>query len=264
MLQALTELPDGIGGFEAVGNVSREDYEQVLEPALDDARAHGRRLRFLCELGPRFTGFTSGAEWGGAKIGLRSKRLFDGCAIVSDVPWIRESTRLLAFMMPCPVRAFGNGERAAAIEWLRALPARRAVSHRVIPQAGVIVVDAHAPLEAHDFDSLAVTVDTWVEGHGVLEGLVIRVREFPGWENFGDLLRQVRFVRDQHLTVKRVALAIDEKLKVILPLVTQHFASAEIGSFEYDQLDRATAWAGAALGRRADPARVASVGRRSH
>ncbi len=244
MLERLKDLPDGIEGVEAVGTVSKEDYEQVFEPLLDEARREGRRIRFLYHFGPRFEGLTASGAWEDAKIGLRSMRLFEGCAIVSDVGWIRESVRLIGFLMPCPVRAFGNQERGEAIDWLRSLPEGAAVSHRLLPDSGVIVVEVKEPLRAQDFDALALTADTWIEAHGDLQGLVIHAAEFPGWENLGSFVRHVRFVRDHHRKVKRIALSVDGKLASLAPHLAEHFVKAEVRSFGHDQLEAAVAWAG--------------------
>lgn len=43
--------------------MTREDYEKVLEPLIDEARREGRRIRFLYQVGPEFAGFTPGAAW---------------------------------------------------------------------------------------------------------------------------------------------------------------------------------------------------------
>jgi hypothetical protein len=243
MLEKLNDLPNGIEGLKAVGKVSKEDYEQVFEPILDEARRQGRRIRFLYDLGPNFEGLTAGGAWEDAKIGLRSMRLFDGCAIVSDIGWIREPARLIGFMMPCPVKVFGNHERAKAIEWLGSLPDGTAFSHRLIPEAGVIVAEVKGALRAQDFDALALTADTWIEAHGDLHGLVIHAREFPGWENLGSFLRHIRFVRDHHRKVKRIALAADSKLATLAPRLGEHFVKAEVKSFGYDELESAIGWA---------------------
>jgi hypothetical protein len=243
MLEKLNDLPRGIDGLKAVGKITREDYEKVVEPILDDARREGRRVRFLYQLGAEFEGFTPGAAWEDAKIGLRSLRLFDGCAIVSDVGWIRESARFFAFMMPCPVRVFENHARGKAIEWLDTLPETPAISQRLIAASGVIVVEVKSALRAPDFDALAVTADTWVEAHGDLQGIVIHAREFPGWENLSSLVRHMQFVRDHQRKVKRVALAVDSKLVSLLPRIAEHFVKAEVKTFGYDALDSAIAWA---------------------
>lgn len=244
MLERLKDLPVGIEGVRAVGKVSAQDYQQIFEPILDEARREGRRLRLLYQFGPEFQGFTAGAAWEDVKLGLRSMRLFDGCAIVADVPWIREATRVAAVLMPCPVRTFANAQLDASVSWLRSLPEGVGVSHRLLPELGVIVVDVEHPLRAQDFDAVALTADAWIESHGALQGLVIHARTFPGWENLGSLLRHIRFVRDHHRKIRRIALAADSKLAPIAPRVAEHFVAADVRSFPYDQVDAAIAWAG--------------------
>ena len=223
MIEKLKDLPNGIDGVKAIGKISKEDYEQVFAPLLDEARRDGRHIRFLYQLGPEFEGFTPGAAWEDAKIGLHSMRLFEGCAVVTDLGWIREFTRLAGFLMPCPVHVFGNQERDKAIGWLASLPEGAVVSHRLLPDYGVIVVEVKQALRAQDFDALAFTADTWIEAHGDLQGLVIHAREFPGWENMGSFFRHMRFVRDHHREVKRIALAADTKLASLAPSVAEHF-----------------------------------------
>ncbi len=243
MLESLQDLPPGVQGVKAVGKVSREDYERVLEPMLEQAQREHRRVRFLYELGPQFEAFTPSAAWEDAKAGVRFLRLFEGCAVVTDLGWVKESTRFFAFMMPCPMRVFGSQERDQASAWLAALPEPAAVAHRLLPESGVIVVEVTAALRAQDFDAMAVTADQWIASHGELRGLVIHAREFPGWENLGSLLRHVRFVRDHHRKVGRIALAAGSKLAVLVPRVAEHFLKAEVKAFGYDALEDAIAWA---------------------
>lgn len=258
MLETLKELPEGVDGLRAVGKISAQDYQEVFEPILDRARREGRRLRLLYQFGPDFQGFTPGAAWEDAKLGLRAMRLFDGCAIVADLTWIREAARVAAVLMPCPVHVFPNAELDAAITWLRSLPQGAAVEHRLLSDLGVIVVEVEHPLRAQDFDAVALTADTWIDAHGALQGLVIHARTFPGWENLGGLLRHIRFVRDHHRKIRRIALAADSKLAPIAPRLAEHFVAADVKSFAYDQPDAAIAWAsgGPALPRSADAADV--------
>jgi hypothetical protein len=244
VIEKMADLPQGIDGLRAIGRISREDYEHVFLPLLDEARRGGRRIRFLYQLGPEFEGFTAGAGWEDAKIGLHAMRLFDGCAVITDKAWMRELVRVIGFLMPCPVRLFPNQARQEAIAWLASLPEGAAIAHRLLPESGVIVVEVTQALRAQDFDALAFTADTWIEDHGSLQGLVIHAREFPGWQNLGSFLRHVRFVRDHHLKVKRIAFAAETKMASLVPRIAELFVHAEVQSFGYDELDRAVAWAG--------------------
>jgi len=243
MLEKLSDLPPGIDGLKGVGRVSKDDYDNVLAPMLEDARRASRRLRFLYEFGPEFQGFTAGGAWEDAKIGLHSLRLFDGCAIVTDNAWIRESARLAAFMMPCPVRVFALRERERAIDWLRALPQGAALTHRLLADSGVIVVEIEKALRVQDFEALAMTADAWIESSGDLKGLVIHAREFPGWQNLDALFRHVRFVRDHHRRIRRIALSVDSALASLASSLGEPFIEAEVKRFDYESLDAAVAWA---------------------
>jgi hypothetical protein len=253
MLEELKDMPQGIDGLKAVGKLSKEDYEKVMVPLLDGARREGRRLRLLYQLGPEFEGFTASAAWEDARVGIHYMRLFDACAVVTDLGWVREATKLARFLLPCPVGVFANQERDKATDWLRSLPQVAAITFRLLPDAGVIVVEVTRALRAQDFDALALTADTWIDAHGSLGGLVIHARKFPGWENFGGLLRHVRFVRDHHRKVERVALAVDGELAALAPRIGEHFVKAEVKSFGYSELDAAIAWASGPAGRTTSP-----------
>jgi SpoIIAA-like len=185
MLEKLKSVPTGIETIKAVEKISKEDYEKIFEPIFDEARQQGRRIRLLYQFGPEFQGFTSGTSWEDVKIVTRSLWLFGGCAIVTDIGWIRESTRLGGFLMPWPVRVFGNHELDKATEWLSSLPEGAGVSHHLVPESGVIVVEVKEPLRTQDFDALALTADTWLDTHDESYGLVIHARQFPGWRTLG-------------------------------------------------------------------------------
>jgi hypothetical protein len=70
MLELISDLPDDVVGIRASGQVTAEDYESVLVPAIAARLARRDRVRVLYYLGPDFTGFTSGAVWDDIKLGL--------------------------------------------------------------------------------------------------------------------------------------------------------------------------------------------------
>ncbi len=243
MLERIRDVPAGVDAVKAAGTVSKNDYETVIEPLIDEARREGRRIRLLCEFVPDFRSFTPAAGWEDLKVGLASLRLFEGYAVVSDIGWIRESTRLASFLSPCPVRVFDSRQREEALQWLASLPEGPGISHHLLPQSQVLVIEVEHPLRATDFDALGLTADSWLATHEQLAGVVVHAREFPGWENLGSLLRHVRFVRDHHRKVRRVALAADSKLASLVPHLANHFIQAEVRRFGYDELEDAVAWA---------------------
>ncbi|MEV0991846.1 STAS/SEC14 domain-containing protein [Streptomyces sp. NPDC049949] len=244
MLERSEHATLGIDVLKAAGTVSKNDYRQVVEPLIEDARREGRRIRILCEFGPEFRRFTPGAAWEDLKVGLGSIELFEGCAVVTDTGWIREPTRLMSFLMPCPVRLFGAHQREGAFRWLASLPEGAGISHR-LTDSGVLVVEVSQPLRAADFDTLGSTMDSRLGTPGGRTGVVLHAAGFPGWENGSSLVRHVRFVRDHRRVIGKVALAADGKVASLLPRLANRFVRAEVRRFGHEELDSAVAWAAA-------------------
>jgi hypothetical protein len=107
---------------------------------------------------------------------------------------------------------------------------------------GILMVAPEGPLEANDFKQVAALVDPWIAENGALKGLMIRAPTFPGWESFGGLLAHLRFVRDHHRHIERVAAVTDSAFLKIAPLIAQHFADPEIRVFGSDEGAHAMTW----------------------
>jgi hypothetical protein len=122
MLRQLAGLPTNVATLDAVGTVTADDYKTVFAPLVDRVRRTGERLRLLYRFGPEFTRLTPGALWADTRLGIGYLPVLDGCALVSDIPWIREPTRGLASWMPCPVRVYDNDQLDQAAAWLASLP----------------------------------------------------------------------------------------------------------------------------------------------
>jgi hypothetical protein len=177
------------------------------------------------------------------KVGMRHVRLFERCAVVSDRGWIRHPTRAIGAVLPMQVRVFENAHLEDAIAWLRSPLEGPPLTHRLLPERGVLVLEPREKLRSLDFDAVAATVDPWIEREGKLQGIVVHAPEFPGWESVGSFLEHVRFVRDHHKKVERVAIAADGKFAELGPGLAKHFVKAEIRHFGYGEFERALAWA---------------------
>ncbi len=128
-------MPAGIQALEAVGTVTAADYGRVFAPLVDRARQTGSRMRLLYQFGPGFRRITPGALWADTRLGVSYVRLLDGCAVVSDLGWIRAPSRGIGAWMPCPVRVFNDNERDEAAAWLTSLPDGAGASTRDMARA---------------------------------------------------------------------------------------------------------------------------------
>lgn len=135
MLKELMGMPAGIQALEAGGTVTASDYERVFAPMVEKAGRARDRLRLLYAFGPAFQRITAGALWTDARLGSAYLRLLDGCAVVSDIGWIRAPSRAIGAWMPCPLRVYDNDQRDDAVAWLASLSHCGDVSTRDMAKA---------------------------------------------------------------------------------------------------------------------------------
>jgi hypothetical protein len=115
------------------------------------------------------------------------------------------------------------------------------IQHELLRENGVLIIKPDGALRAEDFAALAAAVDPYIERHGELKGLMIEAPSFPGWENFAALLSHLRFVRDHHRRIRRIAVVSDSPFLAVGPKIASHFVSAQVRTF--DAADRAAALA---------------------
>ena len=106
----------------------------------------------------------------------------------------------------------------------------------------VAVLQPEGPLSASDFQSAASTIDPVIEKSGKLNGVIIYTKSFPGWNSFSALVSHLRFVRNHHEKVSRVAFVTDSPLGKLVDPVARHFVQADIRSFPYSDYDKAREW----------------------
>ena len=112
----------------------------------------------------------------------------------------------------------------------------------LLRDAGVLVVEPRDALTAEDFQAIAQTVDPYIRDNGRLTGLLIDAPSFPGWESFAALIEHIRFVRDHHRNIDRVAAVTDSQILSIAPTIAQHFAHPEFKVFRSGERVSALAW----------------------
>jgi hypothetical protein len=117
MITVLHGLPDNVLGVEASGKVTDDDYEQVLIPAVREKREAHAKIRFVYVLGEDFDGWSMGAMWEDAKLGLKDPKAWEKIAVVSDKDWLKHAVQALGWMIPGEVRVFDLAELDAAKDW---------------------------------------------------------------------------------------------------------------------------------------------------
>jgi hypothetical protein len=104
------------------------------------------------------------------------------------------------------------------------------------------ILEPYGPLSKNDFLSATKTIDSLIGESGRLSGIVIHAKSFPGWDSFPALLSHLRFVKDHHKQISRVALATDSIVANFAKAAANHFVAAEINTFSYQEIDKAIQW----------------------
>jgi tRNA U38,U39,U40 pseudouridine synthase TruA len=107
---------------------------------------------------------------------------------------------------------------------------------------GILILKPGGPLESTDFEKLVRDVDPYIGEKGKLNGLMIYVKSFPGWDNFAAFLSHMKFVKNHHQKVKKIAAVTGGGFLSIMPQVANHFIRAEVRHFDYDDKDAALNW----------------------
>jgi hypothetical protein len=118
MLRRMTDMPAGTIGFEAIGEVEDDDWEDEVEPVVRREIADGRKVRLLYLLGPEARDVEGDAIRADTGFRARHATSFDRVAVVSDEDWMRPALRALSFLLPGRARGFHVSELAAAKTWL--------------------------------------------------------------------------------------------------------------------------------------------------
>lgn len=110
------------------------------------------------------------------------------------------------------------------------------------PATSVLTLRPQSALEIRDFVDLGRTVDPQIEQHGDLAGLIIEAPHFPGWDSFGALVTHIRFVRDHHRHVKKIAVVTDSHLGDAAEHIAAHFVAAQVRHFPAEGIAEAREW----------------------
>jgi len=116
------------------------------------------------------------------------------------------------------------------------------LAYHLNAETGIVELRPRGPLEAHDFASLALTVDSYLEDHGKLRGVLVELDHFPGWDDWQAIAAHVRFLREHLPKVDRVAIVTDNPWLEPLPDVMRLVTPLQVRRFSSSQRGDAFAW----------------------
>ena len=118
MFKRMFDMPPGTIGFEAVGEIDDDDFEDVVAPVLRQQIAAGHKLRLLYLLGPQLREYDGDAAQEEFKFAARHATAYERVAIVTDESWLRPALRLISVLVPGKIRGFPVVDLADARTWV--------------------------------------------------------------------------------------------------------------------------------------------------
>lgn len=116
------------------------------------------------------------------------------------------------------------------------------IEHTLDTTHGILHLRPVSALEKDDFEQIAQAVDPFIAQNGSLAGLIIETPSFPGWDSLKAMIAHIRFVRDHHKQIRKIALVTDSPLGNVAEHLVSHFVSAEIRQFPATAVGSAREW----------------------
>ncbi len=118
MIQIIENTPDNIAAFQAVGEITKEDFDDVVMPHVKEKTQKTGELNYLLKLDTNIGNFTFGAWMQDALLGLQNFTKWNRAAIVTDKEGIIRFTDMFSKVMPGKFRGFEQAEFHEAINWV--------------------------------------------------------------------------------------------------------------------------------------------------
>lgn len=118
MITQLNNVPNTMVAFQASGEVTQDDFESIVLPAVAELIQRTDELNYMLVLNTPLSNFTFGAWMKDALLGLNNLSKWNRCAIVSDSHGINSFTNLFSKLMPGEFKGYQHEQIQEAIGWV--------------------------------------------------------------------------------------------------------------------------------------------------
>ncbi|OCJ09029.1 hypothetical protein A6U87_09190 [Rhizobium sp. AC44/96] len=106
----------------------------------------------------------------------------------------------------------------------------------------ILIITPQGPLERQDFETIGKEFDQAIVSSGKVTGLMIKMKSFPGWENFEAIATHLSFVAGHHRLIERIAVATDNSFLKLVPGLASYFVHPKIQVFDLSETEQAISW----------------------
>ena len=117
MITLIPDVPENIAAFKANGEITKEDFENLVFPHVKAKVNTFDELNYLLYLDTDLDQFTFGAWFQDALLGLKNITKWNRAAIVTDKKGVQNFTDIFTVLMPGEFKSFPQEDLANAIFW---------------------------------------------------------------------------------------------------------------------------------------------------
>jgi hypothetical protein len=118
MIQIL-DAPENVVAFRAIGEVTKDDYKTVIEPAVEKLVRQIDEINFLFLIDTEIKNFTTAAWMEDAIIGLKNLGKWNRSAIVTDSENAISFTNKFSYIAPGEFRGYKKESFNEALNWVQ-------------------------------------------------------------------------------------------------------------------------------------------------
>ncbi|MBS1686722.1 MAG: STAS/SEC14 domain-containing protein [Bacteroidetes bacterium] len=118
MVTQIAGLAGNTVGFTFTGDITKEQYDTIIMPAIEQARGSGEHINMLLVINTDLSNFTAGAWTKDALVSLKNLTRFNKVAVVSDSHLVKNVTAMANVIVPGDYKYFLPTEESEAKVWV--------------------------------------------------------------------------------------------------------------------------------------------------
>ena len=117
MISIINDAPENVAAFNATGEVTKEDFENLVIPHVKSKVEEFGELNYLLYLNTDLGNFTAGAWLQDAFLGIKNITKWNRAAIVTDKEGVQNFTDIFSVVMPGEFKSFPKENLYNALYW---------------------------------------------------------------------------------------------------------------------------------------------------
>ena len=118
MIVKIENVPDNMLGFQAMGEVTKDDFEKKVIPEIKALIERTGKLNYLMVIDTAFQNFTAGTWFQDTLAGLKNLAIWNRTAILSDSESLKLFTNIFSVVVPGEFRGFSKDQLETAVAWV--------------------------------------------------------------------------------------------------------------------------------------------------